>query len=44
MVLKTRLDQPVQPGTRHQSGPIIIKNRKLKKKQEKTEPQIQPGN
>lgn len=37
MVLKTRPDQLVQPGTRHQFGLIIIKNLKLRKKNEKSE-------
>ena len=38
MVLKTESDRPVlpvQPGTRHQSGPIMIKNRKITKNRNK---------
>ena len=30
-VLKTELDQPVQPGIGHQFRPVIIKIRKYKK-------------
>ena len=37
MVLKTKPNRPVQPGTKHQSNPVIIKNRKLRKKYKKTE-------
>jgi hypothetical protein len=37
MVLKTGPDRPVQPGTGIQSGPVLLKNRKIKKIGQKPE-------
>jgi len=41
-ILNTRPDRPVQPGTGHQSGPIIIKNRNRRKTEKNRKPLVQP--
>jgi hypothetical protein len=42
MVLKTRPDRPVQPGTGVQSGLVRWKNRKIRKIGQNRKPPVRP--